>query len=179
MAVDKLVDSSQLDSDLTSVANAIRTKGGTSASLAFPSAFISAINDIQTGGGIPTLGNYHVCMGQFTPSQTGSFTINANVGETINTALFGVIWLDDPSVISSYSSTSIVLMSASPIAGNYSTIDTMNGTSHQVQSKTAYGLKIKKVSDGTGYKIFQLEYKSYSQWYGQPEVYNYVGVYSV
>lgn len=51
MAVDKLVDSTQLDSDLTSVANAIRTKGGTSAQLAFPSDFVSAINAIPTGGG--------------------------------------------------------------------------------------------------------------------------------
>ena len=52
MAVDKLVDSTQLNADLTSVANAIRTKGGTSAQLAFPSGFVSAIGDIQTGGGI-------------------------------------------------------------------------------------------------------------------------------
>jgi len=37
-------------SDLTSVANAIRTKGGTNASLAFPSGFVSAINDIGGGG---------------------------------------------------------------------------------------------------------------------------------
>lgn len=51
MAVDKLVDSSQLDADLTSVANAIRTKGGTSASLAFPADFISAIGNIPSGGG--------------------------------------------------------------------------------------------------------------------------------
>ncbi len=51
MALDKLVDSAQLDSDLTSVANAIRTKGGTSASLAFPSEFVSAIEAIETGGG--------------------------------------------------------------------------------------------------------------------------------
>lgn len=51
MSVDKLVDSTQLDADLTSVANAIRTKGGTSASLAFPSGFVSAIGDIPTGGG--------------------------------------------------------------------------------------------------------------------------------
>ena len=51
MAVDKLVDSTQLNSDLTSVANAIRTKGGTSAQLAFPSGFVSAIGDIPTGGG--------------------------------------------------------------------------------------------------------------------------------
>lgn len=54
MAVDKLVDSAQLDADLTSVANAIRTKGGTSAPLAFPAGFVSAIGDISTGGGNPT-----------------------------------------------------------------------------------------------------------------------------
>lgn len=53
MAVDKLVDSTQLDTDLTSVANAIRTKGGTSAQLAFPSGFVSAIDAIPTGGGEP------------------------------------------------------------------------------------------------------------------------------
>ena len=51
MSVDKLVDSAQLDSDLTSVANAIRTKGGTAASLAFPSGFVTAIDAIPTGGG--------------------------------------------------------------------------------------------------------------------------------
>ena len=50
MSVDKLVDSTQLDSDLTSVANAIRTKGGTSASLAFPAEFVSAIAAIPSGG---------------------------------------------------------------------------------------------------------------------------------
>ena len=54
MAVDKLVDSTQLNSDLTSVANAIRTKGGTSAQLAFPAGFVSAIGDIQAGGGALT-----------------------------------------------------------------------------------------------------------------------------
>lgn len=39
------------DSDLTSVANAIRTKGGTSAPLAFPSGFVSAVQAIPQGGG--------------------------------------------------------------------------------------------------------------------------------
>lgn len=51
MAVDKLVDSAQLDADLSSVADAIRTKGGTSAALAFPSGFVDAIDAIETGGG--------------------------------------------------------------------------------------------------------------------------------
>ena len=39
------------DTDLTSVADAIRAKGGTSAQLAFPAGFVSAIDAISTGGG--------------------------------------------------------------------------------------------------------------------------------
>jgi len=49
MAVDKLVDSTQLNADLTSVANAIRTKGGTSAQMAFPAGFVSAVENIPGG----------------------------------------------------------------------------------------------------------------------------------
>lgn len=36
------------DTQLTSIANAIRTKGGTSAQLSFPTGFVSAINNIET-----------------------------------------------------------------------------------------------------------------------------------
>ena len=64
MALDKLVDSTQLDADLTSVTNAIRTKGGTSASLAFPAGFVSAIAAIPSGGG----GSWDVAAGTITPS---------------------------------------------------------------------------------------------------------------
>ena len=46
---DYIVDSA----DLTSIANAIRTKGGTSAQLAFPTGFVSAVNAIETGGDNP------------------------------------------------------------------------------------------------------------------------------
>lgn len=49
MAYDKVVDSASLDSKLTQVADAIRTKGNTSSDLQFPSGFISAIQAIQTG----------------------------------------------------------------------------------------------------------------------------------
>ena len=52
MAVDKLVDRTQLDADLTSVADAIRAKGGTSASLVFPEDFVTAIGNIS-GGSTP------------------------------------------------------------------------------------------------------------------------------
>lgn len=39
------------DTDLTSIANAIRTKGGASAALTYPTGFVSAIEAIPTGGG--------------------------------------------------------------------------------------------------------------------------------
>lgn len=55
MSVDKLVDSGQLDSDLTSVANAIRAKSGGSSQLAFPSEFVSEIQSIVAGGGLTLL----------------------------------------------------------------------------------------------------------------------------
>lgn len=47
----KLVNATELDENLTDIANAIRTKGGTSSPLAFPSDFVSAVNAIPTGGG--------------------------------------------------------------------------------------------------------------------------------
>lgn len=57
MAYDKLVDSTQLDSDLTSVANAIRTKGGTNSELTFPAGFVSAVNALpQMTGNLAYLG---------------------------------------------------------------------------------------------------------------------------
>ena len=42
------------DTELTSVANAIRTKGGTSAPLSFPAGFVSAVGAIPTGGAKPS-----------------------------------------------------------------------------------------------------------------------------
>jgi len=51
MALDKLVDSAQLDSDLASVANAIRAKSGGAGQLAFPAGFVSEIGNISGGGG--------------------------------------------------------------------------------------------------------------------------------
>lgn len=48
MAFDKIIDSAQLESDLTSVAAAIRAKGATAAPLNFPAGFVSAVNNIFT-----------------------------------------------------------------------------------------------------------------------------------
>lgn len=52
MAVDKLVDSAQLESDLTDIADAIRAKTGGTADLQFPSEFLSEIGSISGGGGL-------------------------------------------------------------------------------------------------------------------------------
>lgn len=65
MAVDKLVDSTLLDANLTSVANVIRTKGGTSAPLAFPAGFVSAVQAIPTGGA-----SAQIAFGTFTGDDT-------------------------------------------------------------------------------------------------------------
>lgn len=51
MAYDKVVDSAQLDADLKVVADAIRSKGGTSEPLSFPQGMASAVEAIQSGGG--------------------------------------------------------------------------------------------------------------------------------
>lgn len=52
MALDKLVDSSQLDSDLNDIADAILAKSGGSAPIAFPAGFVSEIGDIPSGGNL-------------------------------------------------------------------------------------------------------------------------------
>lgn len=46
MAEHKVVNTTQLESDLTSIANAIREKAGSTDSLAFPDGFVSAIGGI-------------------------------------------------------------------------------------------------------------------------------------
>lgn len=46
-----IVNSTMLDAGLTKIANAIRTKGGTSAQLAFPDGMADAIAAIESGGG--------------------------------------------------------------------------------------------------------------------------------
>lgn len=60
--------------DLTSIANAIRTKGGTSAQLAFPADFVSAIGAIPAGGGLEP--DYSVTLTPDNPASTSNVTLN-------------------------------------------------------------------------------------------------------
>lgn len=52
MAEYAVVNKTQLDADMTSVADTIRTKGGTSEKLSWPDGYKAAVEAIQTGGGI-------------------------------------------------------------------------------------------------------------------------------
>lgn len=51
MAFDKAVDSTALNAGLTKIADAIRAKGGTEGTMAFPDGFAEMIEAIQAGGG--------------------------------------------------------------------------------------------------------------------------------
>lgn len=79
MAYDKVVDSASLDSKLTQVADAIRTKGNTSADLQFPSDFISAIQAIQTGTELQIIAS--VTSGATVTATKGSLSVS---GTAIN-----------------------------------------------------------------------------------------------
>ena len=59
MAYDKIVDSSALDANLTSVAEAIREKAGTTETLVFPEGFVEAVDSIELIGTLYE-GNYAV-----------------------------------------------------------------------------------------------------------------------
>lgn len=57
MANYKVVDADQLDLDMKSVADAIRAKAGTAASMSFPDGYISTIRNIEEGADLPILVN--------------------------------------------------------------------------------------------------------------------------
>ena len=59
------------NTDLTSIANAIRTAGGTSAQLEFPTGFVNAIGNISGGGG-----GGNVVSGSFTGTTAGDKAIS-------------------------------------------------------------------------------------------------------
>lgn len=63
------------DTELTSIADAIRTKGGTSESLEFPTDFVSAIENIPSGGGENVASNIVYVDYEYTYTETSSATI--------------------------------------------------------------------------------------------------------
>lgn len=90
MALDKVVDSAALDAQLTSIADAIRSKGGTTGQLTL-TGMVNAINAIQTGSGGTGLA---YDMGEFVldADSTGLGKIYHNLGELPG---FVLVWTDD------------------------------------------------------------------------------------
>ena len=74
------------DNSLASVADAIRSKGGTSDALVFPDGFVSAISAIQTGGG-----------GEVSPGYSVTFPATANNWDKM--ANYAALVLSDGSII--------------------------------------------------------------------------------
>ena len=68
------------DTELTSVADAIRTKGGTSAALSFPTDFVNAIDAIQTGGASRVRVNLGMVSDEYLP-ESAEKIIDETVGQ--------------------------------------------------------------------------------------------------
>ena len=82
MAIDKAIDSAQLNTDLTSIADAIREKAGLTDSFVFPEGFVQAIAGIEAGGG-------KIANGSWTPTSNGeTYTVTHNLGEIPNFVIY-------------------------------------------------------------------------------------------
>ena len=75
MATYKVVDAEQLNADMSSVADSIRTKGGTTDALAWPDGYKTAIDSIPSGGSSPILQSKSV-----TYTANGTATITPDDG---------------------------------------------------------------------------------------------------
>lgn len=71
MAVDRAIDSTEFDSKLTTVADAIRTAGGTTEPMSFPSGMVEAISVLKSGSdGGGTMSGRKFISGEITFSET-------------------------------------------------------------------------------------------------------------
>ena len=142
MAVDKLVDSTQLNAELTSVANAIRAKGGTSASLAFPAGFVDAIEGIETGGGVTVSPLSVTANGTYTaPSGEAYSPVTVNVsggGGQSSASPKAVNFIDyDGTILYSYSESDALALTELPANPSHSglTAQGWNWTLAQIKAQ--------------------------------------------
>ena len=98
MATYELVNADQLDADLTAIGNAIRAKGETTGSLAFPNEMVEAIGAISTGVEL----NFEVVGGTTAPSNPKENMIWVNTSTKITSYIFsatqptgsaGMVWI--------------------------------------------------------------------------------------
>lgn len=95
---------------LKAVANAIRSKGGTSANLSFPEGFVNAIAALATGGGSLPSGISKIASGRISSSSDiVSIDVTHGLGTTPNFCL----WMLDDVDYTSSTDTGLVIMGAS------------------------------------------------------------------
>lgn len=89
-----MADYKATTAEFLSVANAIRTKGGTSSQLVWPTGFVSAVQAIPSGGSIDTpkvfsVGTYSLAPQKFSPKNNNTYLIpyTENSPVIINTRL--------------------------------------------------------------------------------------------
>jgi len=90
------------DTELTSVANAIRTKGGTSANLSFPTEFVSAINAIPQSGITPS--------GSLSITSNGTHDVTNYASVDVNVVGSSYTKVYEADYTKSYTSTSSTIM---------------------------------------------------------------------
>lgn len=104
MAYDKVVDSAALDTQLTSIADAIRAKTGGSNSLVFPDGFLQAIAAIEAGGGGGggdggwAIDGFTLLSGTFTPESditSGWYKITAGRYTTAPPQVYSALYIID------------------------------------------------------------------------------------
>lgn len=116
MALDKLVDSAQLDGALTATANAIRVKTGDSGTIAWNSStgFANAVGDIQAGATVTALSVTE--NGTYTaPSGTAYSPVTVSVVGSVEPVESGVEFFDyEGTLLYSYTTSQALQLTALP-----------------------------------------------------------------
>ena len=133
------------DTELTSIANAIRSKGGTSGTLSFPSGFVSAINNISTS----VNAGYILSPIDDLGIQSGKY-IDTDGSEVTYSTWSATDYLE-------VSGDTIVFYIGSNSGGNYSAFYDVN---HTFISSFSYTVGKMQVTVPTGAKYFRLSFSN-------------------
>ena len=90
MAVDRAIDSTEFDSKLTTVADAIRTAGGTTEPMSFPSGMVEAISVLKSGSGAG--GGAGFATGTLTFNESQGTSSNLTVTHNLGFAPEHILW---------------------------------------------------------------------------------------
>lgn len=137
MALDKLVDSAVLDAGLTSVADAIRTKDGTTGQLAFPDGFVEAVGAIQAGGGEGVAASWE---GSVEFSNTLSNIISVPAADGFDTFVLFAYVIETGTVVDgvvTYDDTPTIPASSNRWATFFAVVNVLNGTAIPVTMGTS------------------------------------------